>query len=594
MNSIPESQHPVYENSRRNGSNDTVKSQSQGRKDEEPASTNIFPLTRKQQQILGIGMKYPEPPPGIHRSPHTSTEAYHASLVSTASHISGVSSAPSFSTIGPKTLTTRSKGKPELPTDKKPSFKFPSFPKDPKPVKQKPRLGGRLIEHVTHNNMKEVNNYIADSNDQQATLKEYLPPILKRYGAEIANQKSEEYLAHCIALDPYADKYAEYLASRSGSASNSSSNRSSESVARPFYPLRSAQSSYSIGEFVPVAPNPPFAKEIMHRHSADTLHAPSSRAASRAQPPRRNTSTVASQVLGKNQDDDSQFWFNTITENDISFPTHRAMREVLPNSNAVFIRPGWLAAEKTQPSLDEYRQARDLEIRQIAEGMPDEALPLNRTPRRKSSNISPTHRNSDASDRSNGRQPVHTSDPRPESRWSAYSDEEPQQSGHSWRQPLSWGTTKKKGLYHTYECRDSNEAIVSNTTLSKAPSTTSSSKFKLFGSNFLKKASKSKTGNSDSASASASASNLSPKTGQGSSTESILGRIDPATYEDPHPGTRVMYTPPPMKARKVLKDAYVGINPAKREERREQRRRDELKQQISLPVKTTSDSDFWV
>ena len=562
----------MYKQSRRNRSNDTI---TQGRKDEEPAPPNASPLTRKQQQILGIGVKYPEPPPGIRRSPHTSTEAY---------HVSGVPSGYSVSTTGskaPSILTTKSKGKPEcarqtkseLPMGKKTTFKFPSFSRDPKPVKQKPKLGGRLIEHVTHNNMKEGNSYIEDSSDQQAALKECMPPILRRYDAEIANRRSEEYLAQCTALDPYADKYAEYLASRSGSASNSSSNRSTESVVRPLYPLRSAQSSYSIGEFVPIAPNPPFAKGIMHRHSADTL-APS-RATSRAQPSRRNTSTVASQVLGENSDDDNRFWFNTITENDISFPTHRVVREVLPNSNAAFIRPGWLNAERAQSGPDVYRRARDLEIRQIAEGIPGEPLPTNRAPGRKSSNISPTHRNSDTSGRSNEKQSVRISDPRPESRWSAYSDEEHQQSGHSWRQPLSWGTTKKKGLHHTYETRDSNEAMVSNTT---------SSKFKLFGSNFLKRASKSKAGHSDSVSTS----------GQGSSVESILGRIDLATYEDPHPGTRVIYTPPPMKARKVLKDAYVSINPVKREERRDQRRRDELKQQISPPMETTSKSDFWV
>jgi len=573
----------VYGQSPRNRSNDTVKSQSQGENDEESISPNISGLTRKQQQILGIGMKYPEPPPGIRRSPHTSIEAYHSSLVSTASNISGVHSGYSVWSKALKASATKSKGKSESPTDKKSPFRFSSFlKKDPKPVKQKPRLGGRLIEHVTHNNMKEVNNYIADSEDQGAALKEYMPPILKRYNAEIANRKSEEYLARCTALDPYADKYAEYLASRSGSASISSSNRSTESVARPLHYLRPTQSSYSIGEFVPIAPNPPFARGIMHRHSADTLHAPPSRAISRAQPPRRNTSTVASQVLGENPDNDNQFWFNTITENDISFPTHRAMGEILPNSNAVFIRPGWLAAERAQPGPGDYRLARDLEIRQIAEGMPDDS-----TPRRMCSNISQKNRNSDGSDRSNGKQPVRASDPRPESRWSAYSDEEPQQSGHSWRQPLSWGTTKKKGLYHTYESRDSNEAMVLNTTLSEAPPATTTSKFKLFGSNFLNKASTPKAGNS------ASAPNLTSKTSQGNSTESILGRIDPATYQDPHPGTRVTYSPPPMKARKVLKDAYVSINPAKREERRGRRRRDELKQQISLPVEATSNPEFW-
>ncbi|KAF8456218.1 hypothetical protein BGX38DRAFT_1139947 [Terfezia claveryi] len=566
MDSIAESQHLVYGQSRRNRSNDTV---TQGRRDEEPAPASTSPLTRKQQQILGIGVKYPEPPPGIRRSPHTSTEAYQASPVSTASYISGVSSgygAPSVSTARSKTPSTLTIKQPEPPKDKKSNFKFPSFSKEPKPVKQKPRLGGRLIEHVTHNVMKELNNYIAVSSDKQAVHEEHMPRIMRRYGAEIAIQRSEEYLA-----------------SRSGSASNSSSNRSSESATRTPHPLRAAQSSYSIG-----GPNPPFAKGIMHRHSADTLHTPSSKATSRAQPPKRNTSTVASQVLSENPDNDNRFWFNTITENDISFPTHRAMREVLPNSNAAFIRPGWLAAERTQPGPDEYIRAQDLEIHQITEGIPEGSLSINRAPRKKSSNISQTHRNSDTS---NGMQSVRTSDPRSESRWSAYSDEEPQKSGHSWRQPLSWGTTRKKGLYHTYESRGSNEAMVSNTTSPEVPSTTTASKFKLFGSNFSKKASKSKVGSSNYVSAS---SDLSARTGQVSSTESILGRIDPETYEDPHPGSLVMFGPSPLEAAKVLQDPYVSTNPAKKEGGEYQRRLEELERRLFPPVETASNPDFRV
>ena len=507
-------------------------------------------------------MKYPEPPPGIRRSTHTGTDAYHAQ----ASGVRSGFSATCVSILGlkaPPTLTTKSKGIPKPPKDKKTTFKFPSFSRGPKPAKQKRILGGHIIEHVTHDHMKQTNNQIADSTDQGTALKDCMPPILRRYDAEIANRRSEEYLAQCTALDPHAEQYTAYLESRSGSASKDSSNRSTESVVRPLYPFKSGQASYSIGEFVPIAPKPPFARGVMHRHSADTL-APVSRGSLRTPATSRNTS-----VLGEHMGNDSRIWSNSTNEHDISSPTHRVVRDVLPSGKATFNCPRRLDDGRYQLGPDQWRQARDWEIPLNPEGMRGEPLPTNRAPRRRSSNISPRHVNIDTSGTSN-------SDLRSESRWSANSDEQPQQGGYSWSPPLSWGTSRTNGLglQNTYDGRDSDIALASYPTLSEVPSTATSPTFKTFGSNLLKKISQSIAVNTNSHSGAASA-NLA-RTGQASKVKSILGHIDPATYEDPHPGTRFRCTPPPMKARKVLKDAYMRPNSAKREERRDQKRRDEL------------------
>lgn len=528
---------------------------------------------KKHERVLGIGMEYPDSPAHPYIPPNT------REIV--ASYIASVPI--DKDDTPPPVVNKASKGKSKAIVNKISSWSLSKIPQKHKKTEQRPMQ----IEHVTYNASREYIRYIATTEDPEAEIRAYLPPVFKKYDAENSNREREIYEAQYSRLDlseissrsshATSSRYVSPHATNSRYVSPSSSSRGSAGSGHGHQLMSSQEFTSSIGEFIPVDPGLPVAKSNLQRPSSDPIQDRVS--PQEAQVPRRNTGGSDPQVLVGNPRDDHAIWFKTITEGDISCPTHEEMKEVL--KDAVFVRPGWYI-RGTQPGPNDYRRARDEEIRQIADSIVDDDMSIGGSGIGSAKSGSRKQSTSGSSDQATAKLSTLHSEVRPESRWSAYSDED--QPSHSWRQPLLWGTSKKKGTYPT-ESRRNSQATDSNPSLLESSHSTPS-KFKLFGTNLLNR-SRSRGMTSES--------NVSLMGGAGSSNESIMPLIDLTTYSEPHPGNRVA-SPPTLIARKVLKDAYMNKSPKAKEEKTGELRREELKKQIRKtdPTSVVGESQFWI
>ncbi|KAF8469521.1 hypothetical protein BDZ91DRAFT_781589 [Kalaharituber pfeilii] len=504
---------------------------------------------RKYERILGMGVDYPHSPVisyGQRESTQSPSPATNTNKVKERiGSISGIMSALSLPKLSRKNL-------------------FRSEP---------PTLS---IVHTSYIASQEKLRLALNSQDPNAALEAWTPPVFRKYDAQAkvnvsgllvgaeknASQSTLGSKSTQRPIPPFHDPFI------TQPYTSSLSHTTCESSEVPRKYSGTSEFSQSTAEFFAIPPLAPFARQTIERRQSDPIYTmsatmSSTMSSSRPGPFDRHSNLSTTEIpyaLVGNPKADHDYWYRQITEDDITFPRHT---EVEDRDEPIFIRPGWFDGGLTQEEL--FRRNRDEEILRLSRLAPDESLP---------------RKTSASSDTMIGRKVESPREPRPESRWSAYSDKQP---NHSWRQPFLWGT-KKKGSFDSHRSKES-----SIKTPKLAPSNKiKEAKFKIISSEFFRKAIPRRLSSESAISPRQSARNS-------SSNESVIPYIDPVAYAEPHPGDRISISRSGHRPTRFLKNAYdrLGNGKAKRVERR----REELKGKIRKLTPTEPEpfvSGFWV
>ena len=428
------------------------------------------------------------------------------------------------------------KGKSKSLSNIMTSLTLPKLPKMGRPKKELPPLS---IIHISHLASQERLRRALASSNQEAAIEAWTPGVFRRYDmhamawAETTKPLTSAQASQ-IALSlrkPSNESLPGPSSLRSGQLSTQSG---SSSQCNEMYTVTGTQSfTRSVTSFFSTSTNPPGQNQVYGHASSEPARSVSSFSVSYI---RRHNSGPLPYSLAGNPQDDHDYWFGQITENDISFPRHTELEDINNDgTTAIFIRPGWLEVGMSQEDL--YRKSRDEEILRISEYAVYE--PANR-------------RRWDSRTKSKQGAAICPEEVRPQSRWSDDSDSPP---GNSWQ--LLWGARKKRSF-------ESNSANAGR----KHPfaQNNKEKKFTLVAGDLFRRAKSRKK---------------SAESGESrNSNESMIPHIDPLTYHEPHPGNLVSH---------AIKDVYQRMGSTR--SRRGEKKKEELKGQTRLDP---MDTDLWL